>query len=454
MNLLSLQVIEMKEQRYKIRKPEPNFEQAFQLYGKDEKMMEVVARAQARYLPWDEFRFKDWVPENKEEVWGLVKLVRRFSAVRTPIRDENGKFFTFDPRSHVQFLHQVDLELGGSFLGIEDFSEIDRRRFINRNLIEEAIASSQLEGANTSREVAKKMLKEGGAPRTKSEQMIVNNHQTMQWIESEIKSEDISLEVLQELHRRIARNTIDDKFLGVFRSTFDEHGNKLVIKPWDNETVSYITPSREFVEAEIGRFLKFANDQDGGEFIHPLFKAIMIHFWLALLHPFEDGNGRLARILFYWYMLRKHYWAFSYLSISEKLKKSPTQYAMSFIYSEQDDNDMNYFVWYNVNKIKLARKEFERYVRSKIADNRKKITLIKGDSNLNERQMNLLQYLSKGEQRYTTLSEYMNVNFNIGKVTATVDLRRLVECGFLGKTKKGRNVYYDPTNKVFDLFSR
>jgi Fic family protein len=444
----------MKEALYKIHSPKLNFEMALNWYEKDDSVMEAVARAQERYLPWDEFRFKSWVPEKKEEVWSLVKLLRKFSNIKTPIKDENGNYFSFDPRSHVQFLHQVDLELGGSFLGIEDFSESDKRRFIKRNLIEEAIASSQLEGANTSREVAKKMLKEGRAPRNKSEQMIVNNHETMLWIESDLKNEILSLEVLKELHRRIAFNTIDNKFLGALRETYDVSGNKLVVKPWDDETVAYVTPSREFVEAELPRFLKFANDEDGGTFIHPLFKAIMVHFWLALLHPFEDGNGRLARTLFYWYMLRKQYWAFSYLSISEKIKKSPIQYAMAFIYSEQDDNDMNYFIWYNISKIRLARKEFEKYVRAKVAENIKISRITQGDNNLNERQINLLQYLSRDEQKYTSLSEYQNANSDIGKVTASMDLRRLVECGFLTKMKRGRNVYYNPTQKVFELLPK
>jgi Fic family protein len=448
----------MDENVYRIEVPERNLPAALLAalgnYQNDDSIMKAVAEAQARYLPWDQFRYKNWIPGDKGQVWSLVKLLRSINNVKSPIRDDKDEYFKFDPRSHVQFLHEVDLELGGSFLGIEDFAESDKRRFIKRNLIEEAIASSQLEGANTSREVAKKMLKEGRPPRTHGEHMIVNNHETMQWIEGDLKNDRLSIDLLMELHRRITRNTIDERFQGVLRNTLDEHGNKLVVKPWDNITVAYVAPDREFVEKELPRLLAFANDDDGGSFIHPIFKAIMIHFWLALLHPFEDGNGRLARILFYWYLLRKQYWAFSYLSISEKIKKSSNQYSMAFVYSEQDDNDMNYFIWYSIAKIKLARKDFEKYVRTRMSENREKAKIIRMDNNLNERQIDLIQYLAKDDQKYTTLAEYSNINSHIGKVTAVMDLKRLVESDFLNKIRKGRNVYYHPTKKVYELLGK
>jgi Fic family protein len=178
----------------------------------------------------------------------------------------------------------------------------------------------------------------------------------------------------------------------------------------------------------------------------------MLHFWIGILHPFEDGNGRLARILFYWYMLRRGYWAFSYLSISERILKSPKQYAMSFIYTEQDGCDLNYFLQDNVEKIKLARQCFRDYLTEKIVENRQVSNAIRRDHSLNDRQIKLMQYLAKDEQRYTTLKEYNNINNDVGKVTASADLQKLVEKGFLSKIRRGRNVFYYPTEKITKIF--
>jgi Fic family protein len=440
------------EVKYKIQNPPYKLSPYAAELWKDPAVVQAVNQAQERYLSWRQFVHKSWVPGVKEDVWNIVKLMRRVGQEPSPIKDESGTFYAFDPKSQAEFLHQVDLELGGIFLGIEYFTEGDRRSIIRRNLIEESIASSQLEGANTSRAVAKRMLSEGRAPQSKGEHMIVNNHETMRWIEEEGKDQKLSLDLLFELHRRITQNTLPVEQQGKLRSTLDDKGNPLVVKPWDDTTIAYVTPKREFVEEQLPRLIAFANDESKARaFVHPLIKAIMLHFWIGLLHPFEDGNGRLARILFYWYMLRKKYWAFSYLSISERILKSPTQYAMAFIYTEQDDFDLNYFIHYNIAKIKLARRGLEEYVRGRISESKKSSESLRKIYDLNNRQTNLLQYLAKDEQRHTSLKAHINVNDGIGKVTAATDLKRLVQKGLLKKLRSGRNIYYYPTEKVRDL---
>jgi pseudouridine synthase len=95
------------------------------------------------------------------------------------------------PYRHQELLHEVTLELGGNMLGISDFNEGDKKQLIRRNLIEESIASSKLEGANTSREAARRMLSEGRKPRDKSEIMIANNHATMSVGRLDVNSEGL-----------------------------------------------------------------------------------------------------------------------------------------------------------------------------------------------------------------------------------------------------------------------
>lgn len=51
----------------------------------------------------------------------------------------------------------------------------------------------------------------------------------------------------------------------------------------------------------------FPNGHLPDTFIHPAIRAIILHFWLGYDHPFVDGNGRTARALFYWAMLRQNY---------------------------------------------------------------------------------------------------------------------------------------------------
>ena len=415
---------------------------------------QYVQRANDFYLPWEEFRNKDWAGAEPEAAWQAIQMSRLLKRQSTPIIDKDGNSYGFDAHRHVEFLHQIDLEFGGNMIGLSDFGQGDKKQLIRRNLIEESIASSKLEGANTSREAARRLLKEGRRPRDKSEQMIVNNHEAMRKIEADLKNAPLSLDILLDLHRQVTSNTLDDSTLeGKLRETLDKNGNRLkVMLPRDETTVAYIAPDKEFVEVQLPRLIKFANDQDDAGFIHPVFKAIMLHFWIGLLHPFEDGNGRLARIIFYWYMLRRGYWAFSYLSLSERILKSPKQYAMAYIYAEQDNYDLNYFIQYNVEKLQLARKSLQDYLKRKIGENKQQNRILESGHGLNHRQVKLLQHLLKNEERRTSVATHQNENVDIGYVTAVTDLKTLTAKGLLRKIKTGRNVMYVPTERAALLF--
>jgi Fic family protein len=416
-------------------------------------VVNALAKSREFYLSWDEFKRKDWATDDPAKVWSIIRFMRKFAGRELPVRDQSGQHYKFDPERHRRFLHEVDLELGGNMLGISDFSEGDKRQFIRRNLIEESFASSKLEGANTSRETARKMLTEGRRPNDRSEHMIVNNYAAMTWIEETGKNQKLSMEMLLDLHQKVTSGTLKSpEFEGRIRETLNDKGKRLVIKPWDDETIAYVTPDKEFVHAELQKLIEFANEDEGSTFIHPLIKAIVLHFWIGLLHPFEDGNGRLARILFYWQMLRKGYWAFSYLSLSERIMKSPKQYAMAFIYSEQDGCDLNYFIQYNIDKLKLAREQLRIFLKSRIAENKELVKITQMGLGINNRQTRLLQHLMQGELSHTSVAEHHNIYPDLGYVSAMTDLKTLVEKGYLRKQKNGRNVIYLPTDKIQTLF--
>jgi Fic family protein len=420
----------------------------------DEKVNSIMIKANESYLHWEKLKNKNWMPvdeSEKEKIWSAIKLQRLFKSKPTVISDKEGNQFALNVEKYSEFLHVVDKEMAGNYMGIKDFTQNDKDAFITRNIIEESIASSILEGANTSRSAAKEMLRKGRKPLNYGEQMVVNNHKAMEIIEKELKFEPMSLDLIFKLHKVITYKTIEEDKQGCYRDTFDDKGKRLKIFPFDHETVAYVTPDREFVEREMLKFVDFANDVSNSDFTHPLIKAIMLHFWIGLIHPFEDGNGRLARLMFYWYVLRKDYWAFSYISLSERILKSPNQYAWSYIYSEQDNNDLTYFIEYNINKIKLARENFKIYIRKKQDENRDIVNFIKGDVDLNDRQIKLVQFLNVNQQRFTSITEHQSI-YGVKRATAATDLRGLYEKGYLSKKKRGRNVFYVATKKIFDLF--
>jgi Fic family protein len=413
----------------------------------------VQKSARLEYLYWDKVRYKEPAPRgiSKEALWLIIKIIRKSQKSKTIIRDKNSESFNWTKLDYFEeFFHELDMNTGGEiFVEKSGVNRANKQKLITRGIMEEAIASSQLEGAATSRQAAKKMLREGRKPTNKSEQMIVNSYVAMKAIEDEYKDKEMSLDLILEFHSLITKDTQDSQGEGPRMRRPNE---PVSVSNSAKNIVYYEAPGIEFVKKELDRLIKFANDElENDHFIHPVIKAIMLHFWMGYLHPFTDGNGRLARLIFYWYLIKKGYWAFVYLPISKVIKKSPTQYAMAYVYSEQDDNDLTYFLDYNIRKIKLAVREFTEYLDKESHENKKMKKKCDEKYKLNIRQIQLLQYLHGDQDERTTLMAHMNVN-QVVKMTAIKDLKDLVKKGFLSINKQGRNVYYYGTAKIKELF--
>jgi Fic family protein len=169
---------------------------------------------------------------------------------------------------------------------------------------------------------------------------------------------------------------------------------------------------------------------------------------LAYDHPFVDGNGRTARLLFYWSMLSQDYWLAEFLPISRLLKKAPAQYARSFLHSEQDDGDLTYFVLYQLRIAQRAIKDLHGYLDRKVAEEQQVRQALKAVSHrFNMRQLALLENAMRHPgARYTVASH--GRSHGVVAQTARGDLRDLEEQGFLTKIISGRGYAWIPADDV------
>lgn len=397
-----------------------------------------------KYLYWDKARYLNTIDNLTDaESWWLIRNIRQISSYPTPIRTPDHKYFSFyRPKYTDRMLREIDMQAGGAFLTEKNTSqqENERQRYLARGIVEESIASSQLEGADTSSKYAKKMLTENIKPKTKGEHMILNNYRVLRQIESKYKDEPLSIFMLQELQMQLVRNTLSPEYIpGSFRKDSDD------ILVFYDQKVAHTPPKAAFVAKELERLVEYANDS---EFVHPIIKAIQLHFWIGYLHPFPDGNGRLARAIFYWYLFKNNYWAMAYLPISMLLKRSPHDYTYSYIYAEQDDFDFTYFFDYNIRRIAASIDQFQKHVELKATQKAEALSYIRQRyPNLNDRQIRTLHYLLKENLATTSAQSYCIMNA-VTLRTAYSDLKKLRELGLVDISYQGRKVIYSASKQA------
>jgi Fic family protein len=393
----------------------------------------IIEKINNEYFYWDKVKYK--VPFtliedlSEEELWHLVKRSRQANQKR--IVFAKSQFFYTSTDTIYSHLHEFDLNLGGSLASQSELSESDKHQYLIGSIMEESIASSQIEGAVTSRIVAKDMLRKNRPPRNKSEQMILNNYLTIQHI-VEIKSQPLASDALLEIHQLITSGTMDKpEESGQFRQHDDIH----VVDAIDGEVI-HTPPSHTTLPVFIEDLCRFFNDETPEFFVHPIVKASIIHFLIGYFHPFTDGNGRTARALFYWYLLKKGYWLTEYLSISRVILQSRMQYYRAFQYTEADENDLTYFVMYQVKTLRQAYEELKKYIDRKNAE-KKQLVSFQRIEGISLRQAQIIKLVQDEADTILNVKEIEN-RFGVSNQTARTDLLELVDMGFLEKVSVNR----------------
>lgn len=403
---------------------------------KQEKFSEFFKIDDTEYPYFDKWKYKtkDWGIDI-EKIWSAVKSNRRNKKSISLAADLNYHFSFSTPSIIQQYLHEFDLNLGGNLHGVSIIPEQDKNSYLISSIMEEAIASSQIEGAVTTRKVAKEMLEKKQSPVNKSEQMILNNYNTMKWI-VENKNVELNKEVLLQIHKLITSDTLDNP---AYEGNFRDNNNVKVMD--ETNEIFYTPPDFEKIDVLMNQFIKIANDKNThAGFIHPILKSIMLHFLIGYIHPFVDGNGRTARALFYWYLIKKGYWLIEYMSVSRIILKAKAQYARAYLHTEYDDNDLTYFFIYNLKCISEALDELKQYIGRKLKEKNEILSLLK-NHNFNERQIAVLKDLLKDSTQYFTAHQ-IEIKFGVSNQTARTDLLKLVEAKLLLQRNMGKKMTF------------
>jgi Fic family protein len=265
--------------------------------------------------------------------------------------------------------------------------------------------------------------------------MILNNYNALRFMRREVEKQ-LTPDLVLELHKIVTDGTLDDpEAAGRLQqpgedrvAVFDRRSDLIVHEP----------PAAELLPERLQLMCDFANSREHqGGFMHPVVRSILLHLWMGYDHPFEDGNGRTARALFYWSMESQGYWVTEYLSISKILRAAPAQYGRAYLYTETDDFDTTYFILYQLSVIRRAIEELHVYLRRKMKEVKEIENLMRASDSFNYRQLALLGDAVRHPGHRYTISSHAR-SHNVTHEAARRDLLDLTRRGLLERMRMGR----------------
>lgn len=400
------------------------------------------------YEHWDRVRHLTPPVEGlePEQWWLCIKYARLSLYSELPLRDKERAPFKVALSDSIQRrLFLVARDAAGALKGADRVQpEEMRERYLVRSLMEEAMTSSQLEGAATTTQIAKEMLRTGRKPRDYGERMIYNNYAAMRELK-DWQERPLTPEAVFEMHRVLTDGTLkDETCAGRFRRA-DEN----IVVEDESGNVLHVPPSADELPARLQALCDFANQVDDGEsFIHPVVRAIVIHFQIGYDHPFCDGNGRTARALFYWSMMRSGFWMAEYLSISSILRQAPSRYTRSYLFTETDESDVTYFLSHQLDVVLKAIAGVHGYIERKQRSHAEAQMLLRPDSKLarvlNHRQRALLLNALRHPGKQFTIDAHRRAH-GVSYQTARTDLLGLADEALMEQYKQGKRFYFVPS---------
>lgn len=396
-------------------------------------MADLVDKINTNFEYWDTVKYKKCPTGcTPLQLWTNVKAARAKNMIQ--VWKDYGITLSLT-NSMQRMCHEIDMNWGGSWGTSSIIASDNMKQFLLGSLMEEAIYSSQMEGAATTRRVAKEMLRKKMSPKDKSQQMIVNNYLTIQFVVNH-KDTPLSPELLLRIHQLMTEHTMQNpEDAGCFRNN-----NDVVVENGITHETVHTPPPYEEIPVFVEKLCQFFNEKDARQFVHPIIRGIIIHFLVSYVHPFVDGNGRTARALFYWFMLRQGYWLTEFLSISRVIAKSKKSYEKAFLYTESDNMDMGYFVAYNMKVLEQSFKQLQEYIKRK-QDEKKAANTFLRLGGINKRQAQIIKLFVDDPKAVITVGD-MQSEFMISPTTAKADIVGLMNMGILSeisfnKVKKG-----------------
>jgi Fic family protein len=256
---------------------------------------------------------------------------------------------------------------------------------------------------------------------------------------------DLIFDATQNFHQKISTQRLFDWHASLF-PTGRNGLYKIAVAQWrraenepmqvvsggfGNEKVHFEAPSSSKIEAEMGLFLDFLNNDTTHDI---LIKTALVHLWFLTIHPFEDGNGRIARIISEYLLAKADNSALRFYSLSTQIAHDKKNYYLMLEKSQKGDLDSTNWMRWFLETLKKALLHSEEIIAKTLA--KAHFWQKHSQTIFNTRQTKILNLLWDDFEGNLTTKKWAIIN-KCSDDTALRDITDLIAKGILFKEEKG-----------------
>lgn len=309
------------------------------------------------------------------------------------------------------------------------------KRFKEEAIVRAVYHGTHLEGNQLQMDEAKDVLMGRdviGRPRDIQE--VINYRKVIEYIDEEAqkKIEKITEQIILKMHRIIVTNILPSEQAGVYRT------KQVVIRNSETGEVTFRPPPAievPFLMREFVYWINKVNNED----IHPILKAGIVHHEFVRIHPFVDGNGRLARSLSTLIMFLGGYDIRRFFSLEEYYDKDAAMYYQSL--QKASSGDLTAWLEYFVKGASIEFGKVKEQILRLSKDAKLKEKFGGQQIYLTERQMKIIEYIQ--EVGYVQNKMFSSIFPDVSEDTVLRDIQDLLKKGLVkkvGSTKGARYV--------------
>lgn len=346
------------------------------------------------------------------------------------------KKLNFDFKTTQQVINRISSI--DSFKGRWTTIEKEENRYLKQlrhiATIESTGSSTRIEGATLTDAEVEKLLKSVKISKLKSreEQEVVGYYETLDVILDNFSNIPLTENYIKQFHGMLLKHSNkDSRHRGEYKSL----SNKVVAKyPGGKQSVIFNTTEPHLVKKEMEELLDWTNKAFEKAELHPLIIIGAFVYEFLSIHPFQDGNGRLARLLTTLLLLKYEYLFIQYVSFENLIEERKKDYYKALMTGQKNRYKKN-------EKIDQWEIFFLNCMTSLISKLEKKYeTYSKKGAYLNDRQKKILNVIKK--QAPVKLADVLTALTDIARNTLKKDLLYLVQQNTISKMGQGRSTVY------------